>query len=435
MKGLVVSLSRVLGCLVMCCCLVSSAVADVEEQQALNQMRTELDQVKQLLLEQNQIIQAQNERIQNLEMSLEQRVAAVEQKSASVEQSVQSASLPSWVKDSNWKGDLRLRYEGRERERAGKPDDTREQFRVRFRYGFTHQFDDKTEIGARLVTGNGDPTSTNETLGRTFGNKNAFLDRIYVKYSATDWLDLYGGKFANPFLGTDLIWDSDVQPEGAAELMKLKVNDSLKIFATLGQLALEEIADGNDPFLLVGQIGGELAMPGKSSLRLAAAYYDFSHVNEVPLTWKDVGNTRIDKDGDGIPETLLHDYDLVNLYADYRFKLFSVPLTVYGDYLVNTEVSTDNMGYQVGFDVGKNKNKGDLSAGYAYRVLERDATLDALTDGTFHGGGTNSQGHVFKLNYLLADDWTLGLTAFMADERDGSKHKENTVLADLVWRF
>jgi len=421
--------------LTICAVALAAQTGLCEEPATVEQLREELERFRQMIVEQQVTLEQQKVRLQELESSLNKRIESIEQKPVEAKPKQAETKWPAWLENTTWKGDMRLRYEYYDRNRAARGEDDRHRELIRFRYGFTYEFDDKTEIGARLVTGNGDPTSTNQLLDNTFGGKNIFLDRIYVKYSPCDWLDLYGGKFANPFVRTDIIWDSDVQPEGLAQRVRVSAPHGVSVFANLGQLVLEEISDDNDPYALVGQIGCEVMLPAKARLLLAAAYYDFSHVNETALTYRDTGNTRVDRDGDGTAETLLHDYDLLDLYGSLRLTVGSVPVNLYGNYISNLAIGDDDSGFRAGIQLGESKKKGDLLVEYAYRLLERDATLDALTDGTFHNGGTNCKGHIFAGNYMIGDKWSLELAAFLAQEEEGSRDDHNTVLVDLVWTF
>jgi hypothetical protein len=50
--------------------------------------------------------------------------------------------------------------------------------------------------------------------------------------------------------------------------------------------------------------------------------------------------------------------------------------------------------------------RGDWQATLAYRYLEADAVLDAMTDSDFHLGGTNNKGYVLGLQYALGrNNW------------------------------
>ena len=66
-----------------------------------------------------------------------------------------------------------------------------------------------------MTTGNqDDPNSSDITLGDFLDDLTISLDRAYLGVRLGD-LFLSGGKFANPFLRTDLVWDGDVNPQGA----------------------------------------------------------------------------------------------------------------------------------------------------------------------------------------------------------------------------
>ena len=122
----------------------------------------------------------------------------------------------SWLNKFKPKADLRLRHESLFRDdnngTGRKFDRTRE--RIRFRIGGEYFFTKNLKAGFRLVTGNDDPVSTNQTLGNTFSTKGFRFDRGYA-----DWkykmLKLRGGKFGVPFMQSELLWDGDLSLEGA----------------------------------------------------------------------------------------------------------------------------------------------------------------------------------------------------------------------------
>ena len=94
------------------------------------------------------------------------------------------------------------------------------------RLGVTGKVTDDIEVGLRLATaerlssGNGNPISTNLTLDDAFTKKAIWLDLAYFKWSPKETgLSIFGGKMENPFYrvgGNQLIYDSDLTPEGIA---------------------------------------------------------------------------------------------------------------------------------------------------------------------------------------------------------------------------
>ena len=77
--------------------------------------------------------------------------------------------------------------------------------------------------------------SGNQTFGDTtngaagFGNYNIYISRAFVGWG-NDWLTLVGGKQPNPFYTTDLVWGTDINPEGFVEKVNL-----LSLFDSLGK--------------------------------------------------------------------------------------------------------------------------------------------------------------------------------------------------------
>ena len=67
---------------------------------------------------------------------------------------------------------------------------------------------DHFTAGVRLATygDSGNPVSANQTLGDSDRAFAAFFDRVYISYKPYDWLLFSGGKVANPFFRTDMVW-------------------------------------------------------------------------------------------------------------------------------------------------------------------------------------------------------------------------------------
>ena len=117
----------------------------------------------------------------------------------------------------------------------GSPQDgsQRDRERIRLRLGADFELAGGFFGGVQLqTTQNSD--SANQTFGDSatgasgFGNYNIYISRAFVGWNANDWLTLVGGKQANPFYTTDLVWDGDINPDGFVEKI-----DLLKAFNSL----------------------------------------------------------------------------------------------------------------------------------------------------------------------------------------------------------
>ncbi len=180
----------------------------------------------------------------------------------------------NWIDSVVWSGDLRLRYEqfwryGNQGEVAGYQvavDRSRERFRLRIGPEITiGDFKIIAQFGTAQSTDgiNGDQVSNNQSFDNAFSQKEFFILQAYALWNPSFFkpLTLYGGKMRNPFYTqytNDLLFDADLNPEGAAENLKFKITDAFTLFANFGQFVLDEdSADTNDQYLLAYQGGVE----------------------------------------------------------------------------------------------------------------------------------------------------------------------------------
>ncbi len=147
----------------------------------------------------------------------------------------------------SFSGDLRLREEpffgGPANESL---DQDRERFRLRF--NITAKLNQDFAGGFSLASGDiNDPTSTNQTVGDFYSRKAIGIDKAYLDYTPHQFasLTLIGGKFAYPWYNTELTWDKDLNPEGAAETLAFNLNSTpvLKKIALVGfELPFTQVA-------------------------------------------------------------------------------------------------------------------------------------------------------------------------------------------------
>jgi hypothetical protein len=123
-------------------------------------------------------------------------------------------SVPEWTERITAKGDFRYRHDSIRQDDA----DDRHRQRIRARAALIAQAGDDVEVGFGLASGGEDPGSANQSLGDGFSKKGVQLDLAYAKWATpVEGLALIGGKFRGPYFrpgGNQLIWDSDVNPEG-----------------------------------------------------------------------------------------------------------------------------------------------------------------------------------------------------------------------------
>ena len=124
----------------------------------------------------------------------------------------------SWANDIKLAGDIRARYEKREVSDATAKEQKDRQ-RIRLRIGAYGKINDFTDFGVRLATG-GSRTSSNQDLDGSGSMKNIYVDQAYVDLhpEMLNGAHLFLGKMPQPWItyGSGLIWDTDLNPEGAA---------------------------------------------------------------------------------------------------------------------------------------------------------------------------------------------------------------------------
>jgi hypothetical protein len=143
-------------------------------------------------------------------------------------------------------GDIRVREEPF----FGGPQDgsqDRARARVRARINFLADLGQQFQAGLTLASGDVyDPVSTNSTLGVFYTRKPVAIDMAYVSYKPEQFkpLTLTAGKFRYPWVNTELTWDKDLNPEGAAETLNFPLENIpvLKRVAIIGfQLPFAEV--------------------------------------------------------------------------------------------------------------------------------------------------------------------------------------------------
>ena len=396
-------------------------------------------------------------------------------------------SLPGWISRISWDGDFRLRYQ-RDSFPAGNTPaatynpsnltlisnttDTHKYMRVQARLGMKAKLSDTTYTAFRITSGTtSNPVSTNQTLGTGFNKSSLVLDRAYIHSDPYSWFAFNGGKIPNPWLSTDLVWDSDVNFEGVAMQFKPQLTDAWAPFLTFGAFPYQDIQHSdmvyaNSKWLYGSQLGVAWAAPDSSNAQLGIALYRFqnvegtrnpsqgSHVYDstaAPSMQK--GNTLvlISAGTDPYLWGIASKFKELNITAKWDWAAFDpIHVMLAADYVRNlgfnqqeifqrTGVIVQPMinGHQIMLTVGdqKIKRSGEWQANVAYKYLERNAVLDALTDSDFNLGGTNAKGFIVGGSYGVDDNVWLSLRWISSDQIEGLPLSIDTMQLDLNARF
>jgi hypothetical protein len=324
-------------------------------------------------------------------------------------QTTEPSPAPSW----NFSGDFRLRWERTsDQEPTTNPDnfEPRHRWVVRFRSGITRQFGKLTNFGVRVTTGQrGDPNSTDITLGDFADRLEMSFDRAYLELKHKGAF-LTGGKFANPFTTSELVWDGDVNPQGVAGSIARSGKHEVTPKLTGIFYVVDEDTINPDSYMAGGQ-GQVTFKPSSSwSIVLASAYYDYTIKSLHHADSGDTRGNRLTPDG----TQYLSDFDLLDtvLTVDHRGFGERFPVRFVADYVKNLGADTKDDGFGVDLFVGRASTKGDLRFRYGYSQAETDAVLAAFShDNTTLA--TNYRQHTVTFDYQVLKDMQLNATWYV----------------------
>lgn len=194
----------------------------------------------------------------------------------------------------SFSGDIRLRAEPFF---GGPSDQSLERARARLRARFNADADlgSQFHTGITLASGEvNDPISTNQDLTAFYTRKAFALDQAFLEYKPK-WLrqsSFVGGKFRYPWYNTELTWDKDLNPEGAAQTLAFPFHGpALKRVAFIGfELPFAQIAGTQATDKRIVQhitYGGQLQTNWQLAqpLRLSvySGFYDFLGADAIAL--------------------------------------------------------------------------------------------------------------------------------------------------------
>ncbi|MHA3737905.1 putative porin [Pseudomonas sp. Eth.TT006] len=169
-------------------------------------------------------------------------------------------------------------------------EDRTNQFRIRARLGMKAVITPEWTAGIRIGTGSdNNPVSTTQNLGGGFAKKDIWLDQGYLNWKPTDELTLTGGRFANPFMSTDMLYSNDLNFDGVAAIFDHKLNRDWGVFGTVGAFPVDYTNDtstsngfdkeeSDNKWLYGAQLGAKWAINSNNRLKGALAYYRFDDI-------------------------------------------------------------------------------------------------------------------------------------------------------------
>ena len=338
-------------------------------------------------------------------------------------------------------GDLRMRHQNDD---DASQDGDRDRKRLRARILAVGQATETVEIGIGLASGSSDPVSTNQTIEGFGESKGINLDLAYFNWTANEDTTVSGGKFKNPLATvgkSQLQWDGDWNPEGLGVNYANGILFANGLYTWLnGEQDDRDAADiEDDVTLAAGQVGVNTELAGAK----VTAGLGYSATNTK-------GKPCYDGCGQNLATGMMNymsDYNTVEAFVEAGLEAGGQPLTLWAQYITNTDADPVaaagnkklDTGVQVGAQIGKAKKKGTWQGKIYYQELDADATLAALANSDFAGGGTDNKGVYIGGAYALSDKSTVGFSYFAGEdknERSGAPAEDyDTLQVDLKFKF
>ena len=361
-------------------------------------------------------------------------------------------------------GDVRLRAEPTF---GGPLDRSQDRFRerIRLRFNAEAKLNEQLKGGFSIASGDlNNPISTNQTANQYDVRKPIAIDRAYATYTPS-WfkpLTLTGGKFTYPWFNTELVWDKDLNPEGAGETLAFNVRTPfLKKVSVVGfQLPFAENkrTSSNDKSLYNTMVYGEQLqtfwqLGDRVKLSAYASYYDWKFADSIALSLltansssPDDGLLALNNNGEQnsiatvtVTNATTGAKTITSAQFASKFGILDTlaqldiltpserwPLTFMGDFAENTRAcenvknipvgavysapcdSHARHGYWLETGIGRTQKKGDWQFSYTRMVIQREAVI-----GTFNYSeifpANNVEIHRPEILYQLFDNVTLQL--------------------------
>jgi cell division septum initiation protein DivIVA len=358
----------------------------------------------------------------------------------------------------------------------------RERERYRLRLGLRGTFLDDWFFGLRLET-NANARSTNVTFGddtasNTPGGGGPFeknSDTIYVGqayggYKGFPGFTFTGGRMANPLVTTLMVWDPDINPEGLAEQWKhtFKFGGgplsppsyskdgkavapplpsqpflNLDVFANFGQFVYDDanpenplgarsttttngskqLVPNTDAFLLAWQVGARFDFPKKFYFQFAPTLYNYTGNGDTFNVHYQGGDPNLtNAESLAQNQTGINSLLVFDLPGEFGWKLWGMPMRVFGDFAVNFEADDranaaghpgkggDRYAYQIGLGIGQLKKKHDWQLEAWWQHQEQYALDPNLIDSDLFDSQLNLQGVAVRAGYMMTDAVVLNLT-------------------------
>jgi hypothetical protein len=230
-----------------------------------------------------------------------------------------------------------------------------------------------------------------------FSSRDARLDLAFARIEPGSWLRLEGGRFALPVTLTEMIWDADVRPQGAAARLATDIGASSRVTATGLFSRGGHVFDDDGVTTLLGSATYE-----GGSFDLTASVVSFRDIDELDPSL-------IRQNSRGADGGFRYDsYDVIDVVLRIFYE-GSLSVQLLADYAWNTAADDENRGFWGRARLGSMELARGM-AEYTYADVDRDVTLAAYASDDFIWS-TAWQGHRGELAFKTSERTALHFSA------------------------
>lgn len=324
--------------------------------------------------------------------------------------------------------------------------------RGRLRLQLTGQFHKNFEVGVRLSSGNSvNPLSVQNTFTDFFNRKPVNLDRYYVRYDSGSepvGVILQGGRFDYPWKRTELTFDNDLQPEGAAETIYYKGKGKLKDIRLIAfQLPFNEVPGGKDSVLYGGQVQSTITVKNWNFIN-SATFLNFNQTDAVaaalgvPPTQIGGGldtqnpTNRVRRNAQGKIIGFVSNFNILDLISEVNYTGFGRwPVTLILNYARNMSGRLDKFGerdaFWSEFRIGRIKEQGDIELSYTFIRVEQDAVLGVFNFSNMLA--TNSRSSRITAAYTINSNVFFRFITILSQRFNAIPGRENRTMRSLFF--
>jgi len=290
-------------------------------------------------------------------------------------------------------------------------DDHRFRERVRLRFGGEFKPSEKFTAGFRLSTGQSNyPASGWSSFSDAFRRDPIAVDRVYINLNLDRFRFQFGSNQNSMYHPTDMIWDTDVQPAGLAQVYQ---TDRLEV--VLGQYMIGEVRSLSDDivsgsFLISNGVNYSFLPDHNLRIGLFQYYYNKPDIIAYSIQEGDLdGDFKTNRLDPNDPNKFFSNFHSLGLSADYHWNRWRVV----GEFAANLGANKDDTlgsaydkkeNIAGGFLIrhGLLKKPGDWSVEAGYFYIESDAVIAAFNSDDYQQ--TNVHSVPVFLRVLLPSD-------------------------------